>query len=193
MEAPLADMTAPNSFSEEVRQIRDGHLLRWMKQMALRGKSREFDETGACGAQKLVVTGDLRLLIANLQRVFPAAKFTSQGHGKATNIDKLLRYLSSPELPARVSTKEIGGHFGRPWREFSGDITGHRDFDTLLRNAGWRYLSKQRPTGACFERIEGALPTGEELGVHRRRLVELLRLKRDDVEVLRPQADEWHR
>ena len=88
-----------------------------------------------------------------------------------------------------MSTKEIGGHFGRPWREFSGDITGHRDFDTLLRNAGWSYLSKQRPTGAYFERIEGALPTGEELGVHRMRLVELLRLKRDDVEALRPQAD----
>ena len=104
----------------------------------------------------LVTSGSL---IANLQRVFPGAKFTSQGHGKATNIDKLLRYLSSPELPARVSTKEIGGHFGRPWREFSSDLTGHRDFDTLLRNAGWSYLSKQRPAGAYFERIEGASPT----------------------------------
>ena len=27
--------------------------------MALRGRSREFDEEGVCGAQKLVLTGDL--------------------------------------------------------------------------------------------------------------------------------------
>jgi hypothetical protein len=160
-QAPLAEMTAPNSIPEEVRQIRDGHLLRWIKQMALRGRSREFDEAGVCGAQKLVVTGDLKLLMANFHRVFPGAKLTSQGDGKATNIDKLLRYLSSPGVPARVSTKEIGGHFGRPWRDFSADITGRRDFDTLLRNAGWSYVSKRGPTGAYFERLEGALPTEE--------------------------------
>jgi hypothetical protein len=189
-QAPLVEMTAPNSIPEEIRQIRDGHLLRWMKQMALRGRSREFDEAGACGAQKLVVTGDLKLLIVNLQRVFPGAKVSSEGDGKATHIDKLLRYLSSPGVPTRVSTKEIGGHFGRPWREVSGDITGHRDFHTLLRNAWWSYVSKPGPSGAYFERIEGALPTEGELGVYRRRLIELLRLKQDDVGVLRPQGDE---
>jgi hypothetical protein len=101
-----------------------------------------------------------------------------------------LRYLSSPGLPARVSTKEIGGHFGRPWREVSGDITGHRSFDTLLHNAGWSYVGKRGSTGAFFERLEGALPTEEELGVCRRRLIELLRLKQDDVGVLRPQAEQ---
>ena len=84
-QSPLADMTAPNSVSEEVRRIRDGHLLRWIKQMALRGNSREFDANGACGAQKLVVTGDYKLLIANLHRVFPGAKLSSEAIGKATN------------------------------------------------------------------------------------------------------------
>jgi hypothetical protein len=163
-QAPLADMTAPNSLPGEVRQIRDGHLLRWMKQMALRGRSREFDEAGVCGAQKLVVTGDFTLLMANLRRVFPGAKLTSQGDGKATQIDKLLRYLTSPGVPARVSTKEIAGHFGRPWREISGDITGHRDFETLLPNAGWRYVGKRGSSGAYFERLKGALPTEENLG-----------------------------
>lgn len=181
-QAPLAEMTAPNSMPEEVRQMRDGHLLRWIKQMALRGRSREFDEAGVCGAQKLVFTGDLTLLMANLHRVFPGAKLTSQGDGKATHIDRLLRYLSSPGVLARVSTKELEGHFGRPWREFSHDITGHRDFGTLLRNAGWSYISKRGPSGAYFERT---------LWVYRRRLIELLRHKQDDdLGVLRPRADE---
>ena len=186
-EAPLANMTALNSFSEETRKIRDGHLLRWMKQMALRGRSREFDEAGTCGAQKLVVTGDLKLLIANLQRVFPGSKLSAEHDSKATNIERLLRYLSGPGLPCRVYTKQIGDHFGRDRRKMSGDITGHRDFDALLPNAGWKYVSKLGRTGAYFERIEGAVATEEkllaaeeELGDHRRRLIELLRLKPDD-------------
>jgi hypothetical protein len=175
MQAPLADVTAPNSASEEVRQIRDGHLLRWIKQMALRGRSRDFDETGACGAQKLVVTGDLKLLMANLHRVFPGAKLISQENSTATNFEKLLRYLSTAGLPLQVSTKQISDHFRCPWRFISGDITGHRDFQALLRNAGWRYVSKRGRTGAYFEQIESALPTEEELQARRRRLIELIR------------------
>jgi hypothetical protein len=162
-QAPLADMTAPNSFSEEVRQIRDGHLLRWIKQMALRGRSREFDDSGACGPQKLVMTGDFKLLMTNLHRVFPGAKPSSEVDSKATNLGKLLRYLSTAGLPSRVSTKDVSDHFQRPWRTMAGDITGHRNFDALLHNAGWSYISKRGPTGAYFERIEGALPAEEGL------------------------------
>lgn len=163
-QAPLANMTAPNSMSEEVRQIRDGHLLRWIKQMALRGRSREFDNNGACGPQKLVVTGDLKLLMANLHRVFPGAKLIGQEDGRATNLERLLGYLNTAGLPFRVYTKQISNHFGCPWRLISGDITGHRDFQALLHNAGWRYVSKRGKTGAYFERIEGALlPTEDEL------------------------------
>ena len=178
-DAPLAEMTAPNSASEEVRQIRDGHLLRWIKQMALRGRSRDFDETGACGPQKLVVTGDLKLLMANLYRAFPGAKLSPNADSKATNLERLLGYLNTARLPSRVSTKQISDLFQRPWRTISADITGHRDFQSLLRNAGWRYISKRGPAGAYFERLEGALPTEEELPAHRRRLVELLKRKQE--------------
>jgi hypothetical protein len=167
-QAPLADITAPNSTSEEVRRIKDGHLLRWTKQMALRGRSREFDENGVCGAQKLVVTGDYKLLMANRQRVFPRAKFTSEGGGKATNLEKLLHYLSAPGLPSCVSTKEIGEHFQCKWRDISGDLTGHPLFETLLRNAGWRYLSRRGPAGARFERIESPEGAVQACAVNRR-------------------------
>ena len=147
---PLAAMTATNSRSEEVRQIREGHLLRWTKQMALRGRSREFDESGICGTQKLVVTGDLTLLMGNLQRVFPGAHVRSEDgpvkperHKKLTKLDRLLRYLSIASLPSRVDTEQIGDHFGRPWRAFSADLTRNKNFATLLANARWRYVAKQ--------------------------------------------------
>jgi hypothetical protein len=163
-EPPLAHMTAAISRSEEVRQIRDGHLLRWIKQMALRGRSREFDESGVCGTQKLLVTGDLPLLMRNLQRTFPGAKVrseqgtvTTERHERITNLDRLLRYLTTAGLPSRVPTKQIGDHFGREWREVSGDLTRRKDFDMLLGNAGWRYARRQGSAGAYFERLEGAL------------------------------------
>lgn len=104
-------------------------------------------------------------LTANLHRVFPGSKLSAEHDSKATNIERLLRYLSGPSLPCRVYTKQISDHFGRPWREMSGDVTGQRDFDRLLRNAGWSYVSKLGRTGAYFERIEGALATEEELGI----------------------------
>jgi hypothetical protein len=149
--------------------------------MALRGRSRDFDETGACGSQKLVVTGDLKLLMANLHRVFPGAKLSSDGDSKATNLERLLRYLNTAGLPSRVSTKQIGDHFQRSWRSIVGDITRHRDFDTLLRNVGWSYVSKRGPTGAYFERVEGTLlPTEDALPMHRGRLIELIRRRAED-------------
>jgi hypothetical protein len=156
-QAPLAEMTAPNNTPEEVRLIRDGHLIRWIKQMALRGRSRNFDDTGACGAQKLVMTGDLKLLMTSLHRVFPGAKLTGSADSNATNLERLLRYLGTAERPSRVSTRQVSEHFKRPWRSISGDVTGHQDFATLLRNHGWRYVSKRGPTGAYFERVEGVL------------------------------------
>jgi hypothetical protein len=87
---------------------------------------------------------------------------------------RLLRYLSAVGLPSRVDTKQIAAHFGRPWREFSGDLTRRQDLDTLLANAGWRYVRMRGSGGACFERLEGALGNEEQLHVHRSRLIDLI-------------------
>ena len=56
------------SKSPQVDKLREGHLLRWTKQMALRGKGRNFDEHGVCGHQKVVCRGNAdqyERLIAN--------------------------------------------------------------------------------------------------------------------------------
>ena len=72
----LADPNA--TWSDELEYLRDGHILRWMKQMALRGKAREMDEEGICGPQKLVITGDLIRLLAHKPKVFPRANIKSE-------------------------------------------------------------------------------------------------------------------
>jgi hypothetical protein len=186
-EPPLASMTSSGSGSDDVRRIREGHLLRWTKQMALRGRSREFDENGVCGTQKLVVTSDLTLLMGNLQRVFPGAHVRSEDgpvkherHKKLTRLHRLLRYLSTPGLPSHMDTEQISDHFGRPWRGFSADLTRHKNFTTLVANAGWRYVGKQGAGGAYFERLDGslgdrgALGDEGELRAERKRLIDLI-------------------
>src|SRR5262249_54077829 len=97
-EGPLAD--ADNQWSAELRYLHDGHILRWTKQMALRGKAREVDEHGICGHQKLVITGDLLRVLGHRPNVFPGAKITatldtsSQGHW----LHKLVSLLLAPGL-----------------------------------------------------------------------------------------------
>src|SRR5262249_32186301 len=67
-----------STWSDELDNLRDGHILRWLKQMALRGKAREMDGGGICGPQKLVMTGDLIRLLAHRPMVFPRANIKSE-------------------------------------------------------------------------------------------------------------------
>jgi hypothetical protein len=50
-----------------------GHVLRWVKQLAMRGTAREIDEYGVCKPMKLFTTMDLALLMSNMGRLFPGA------------------------------------------------------------------------------------------------------------------------
>jgi hypothetical protein len=80
-------------WSDELEDLRDGHILRWMKQMALRGKAREMDQHGVCGHQKLVITGDLVRLLGHRPKVFPGAKIKSEPGEHSQWLDKLVCLL----------------------------------------------------------------------------------------------------
>jgi hypothetical protein len=62
-----------------VDAIEAGHLLRFDKQMALRGNARHFDQDGICEEQKLVCCGDTKRLLVNLGRMYPGAKLVNGG------------------------------------------------------------------------------------------------------------------
>ena len=49
-------MNTLNTTTPDVTLIREGNLLRQMKQMALRGRGREYDPEGVCGKQTVVYT-----------------------------------------------------------------------------------------------------------------------------------------
>jgi hypothetical protein len=50
-QGPLRKMKGYNSRQPEVDQLWEGHLLRWQRQMCLRGKGRDFDGNGVCGSR----------------------------------------------------------------------------------------------------------------------------------------------
>jgi hypothetical protein len=62
--------------NDDVDALWAGHLLRWMKQMALRGAARCFGPDGVCGAQRLVFCGSRGgqdRLLSNFDKLFPGA------------------------------------------------------------------------------------------------------------------------
>lgn len=77
------------------RQVHDGNILRWVKQLAMRGKARCLDGNGKCLPMKLFLTMDLEMLLPNMHRLFPSAPMPKPA-----------------ELPSCVSPKEVQGRQG---------------------------------------------------------------------------------
>jgi hypothetical protein len=151
-EGPLAGMKALNSRSAQVDGLHEGHLLRWTKQMALRGKGRNFDEHGVCGYQKVVCAGSTEQyerLVANAQQLFPGAKIAFVGASTTeTYSEKLLTLLSRPGLPESISTKWIGEQVGVPWREWGRNVMKRPETQACLRSLGWSYAVSRGRGGA---------------------------------------------
>jgi hypothetical protein len=136
----------------------------------LRGRAREFDHEGVCGAQKLVLTGDLIRLMEHFHRLFPGAKRPTCEEGADPHDDRLtqlVRALMAPELPDIIPAKQIGTVLGVEWREVVGGLKRHQSWDTILPTMGWQYVPKPgRPkageVGSHFARIRGREEVLEE-------------------------------
>jgi hypothetical protein len=139
-EGSLGQMTALNSKSPLLDKLHEGHLLRWTKQMALRGKGRSFDEHGVCGHQKLVCTGDYERLVANAEQLFPGASITKVGDTtQASYAEKFLVLLSRPGLPDSITTTWVGEEVGAPFRKWSEDVLHRTETQASITTLGWHY------------------------------------------------------
>ena len=158
----LAD--TKNTWNDELEHLRDGHILRWMKQMALRGKAREMDGEGICGPQKLVITGDLIRLLAHRPKVFPRANIKSEqrldqgGHW----LEKLTALLLSLEQHDEVSTTVIGDRLGVEWGDVSSNLKKQKSYDAVLESIGWSYHRGLGSRAGCFRRIDRTETSGSD-------------------------------
>jgi hypothetical protein len=139
-----------------VKELGLGHLRRWLKQMALRGKAREFDAQGICGEQKLIVIGDLITLIENFELLFPSASLRHEvtaADEQVQHLTQLALVLMRPELPDTISTKMIGELMGVEWRKVSSDLKRHPSWRGLLKALRWDYAPVRGRAGGSFKRI----------------------------------------
>jgi hypothetical protein len=151
-EGALRHMKTLNSRSPQVDQLYEGHLLRWTKQMALRGRGRQFDEHGVCGQQKLVCTGDFERLLANAERLFPGASITTVGDTTDTYAARFIALLSRPELPDSITTSWISDQMGTPWRLWGQHVLKRSNTKAIMRALGWRYVPGRGRSGGKLVR-----------------------------------------
>jgi hypothetical protein len=153
-------MTTIRSKAPAVQIISTGHNLRWLKQIALRGRGRSYDANGVCGKQRLVVSCDPRAFLCVVQVLFPSAKVTAVGKtaaaGKTTRAASLIQVLSRPDLPAKIGAAEIGRLIGCKWGNASSAIM-NPEMVRSLAAIGWRYVKVKGCAGSYFERMPDEL------------------------------------
>jgi hypothetical protein len=157
IEGSLDSMKVQNSPEPAVERLWEGHLLRQLKQMALRGGGRNFDEHGICSPQKLVCSADRTRLLSNFNRLFPGAKIevvtaSPRGGQKQPYADTLLGILGSPGLPDVISTGWLSAQMHTPWRNVSKNIMQIEPVQRAIVNLGWTYVSRKGRGGSTFER-----------------------------------------
>ena len=72
----LNKMQSPNTRDKVFLTLHQGHLLRWEKQLAMRGNARNLTDDGVCGRQKLFVTSEFKRFVQFRDMLFPGAVFS---------------------------------------------------------------------------------------------------------------------
>ena len=157
IEGALAELAASDGRRKhpDVDRLGTGNVLRWLKQMALRGRGREFSQDGICGQQKLVITGKLDRIMENISKVFPGARITSTAEVEKHQswFDKLTAVLLASKHVDRLPTGEVGDLLDVEWRKVSADLRKHKSWDAMLEVTGWRYVPGLGRKGSFFERV----------------------------------------
>jgi len=107
--AALAPFQSPNPRTAGLKELIEGNLCRWMKQLAMRGNARNIDADGFCGQQRLYVTGEFERLIEHKDRMFPGATLTSlatEGRRERKGVKALVSFLYSTDAQ-EVTTVEV--------------------------------------------------------------------------------------
>jgi hypothetical protein len=153
----LSSTKSANSKPKEVEMAHEGHLLRFMKQLGMRGRARAFDSDGICGHQVLVLTCEFERLLANADLLFPGASLSKWGRtqnslGDLKQAEKLMEILTDPDTPESISGDDIAKRMGvERWGLLSTNVLTPKIKERVLPNLGWTYEAQRgRGGGARF-------------------------------------------
>lgn len=128
----------------DYRQVHEGHALRWVKQLAMRGAARRVDGEGKCHSMKLFLTLELGILMPNLHRLFPNAPPPVLAALPACLIvepvggrQALVNLAMTSKLPY-ISAEDIHTLTGIPTRKLSYN---YGELEDTLKPLGWSLKS----------------------------------------------------
>ena len=140
----LGETKSTNITPDEVHLATQGHLLRFLKQLEMRGRARKFDTSGICGKQVLVLTCDFERLSVHADQLFPGATLskwhTKHQRRKVTQPEKLVETLTDPGAPDRIPGDDIAKRMGvEKWSALSTNAMTPNIKERVLPNLGWTY------------------------------------------------------
>ena len=151
----LSTTRSANSTPRQVTLAGEGHLLRFMKQMGMRGRARSFDHHGVCGKQVLVLTCAFDRLLIHADQLFPGATLSKWGRTQdhfesLRQSEMLLEILTDPNVLDRISGNDIAQRMGvERWGSVSTNAMT-ANVRGALPNLGWTYEAQRGPRGGSW-------------------------------------------
>jgi hypothetical protein len=148
----------------DYRITQQGHLLRWLKQMAMRGRARELDTNGIASPMRLCFMGDYSRLLEQAGRLFPGAKapisikveadepqVSTKRTKRKSVADDVLKYLSTTTKD-QVTSSELQADTGIALKTHMKRLNGPA-FRESLGILGWLLIpARGRGNQTRFER-----------------------------------------
>ncbi|WP_287232596.1 DEAD/DEAH box helicase family protein [Microcystis sp. Msp_OC_L_20101000_S702] len=141
----LERIQSPNSPEATLKQLENGHLARWIVQLAMRGSARNISADGECGKQRLFVTTDFRWFMEHHGRLFPGARITQDEsvrlrlqaeRGGATGLAAVL--FSSPD--STLTTARIKELTGIDFSKHGGRYLSDPFVKQAMAEGGWTFI-----------------------------------------------------
>jgi hypothetical protein len=124
----------------DYRQVHHGNVLRWVKQLAMRGAGRIVDGEGKCLPMKLFLTMELEMLIPNMRRLFPQAPMPISAERPSYLVTETMQgrqallHLAMQSKRPYISAEDIEASTGIPTRNLSRE---YKALENTLLSLGW--------------------------------------------------------
>lgn len=159
-EDALKPMQSNNAQHAPYLTLRDGHLMRWEKQLAMRGNARNIDGNGICGEQRLYVTGEFRRWAKYKDLLFPGATFVQSNGSKAQTKKRggapaLISLLTSWEGDF-ITSIDIRREVGIDMQKHKKHYLENEEVKAAMQRHAWRFVpGGGRGNPSRFQRIDG--------------------------------------
>jgi hypothetical protein len=155
-------MQSPNTRDKVFVTLHQRHLLRWEKQLAMRGNARNLTEDGICGHQKLFVTSEFKRFVQFRDMLFPDAVFSVDGSTRRAATQK----GGSRAVAAFLMTQDGDSFTSVVLAEATGALPNHlrRILSSsivvveAMKKCGWSYIPGRGRTPSRFVRKPQATP-----------------------------------